>query len=923
MSRRKARPHSQTVGAAVALVASLLAVAAVAPSAGAAPGFEIIRTIAGNGEEFFNGDGQPATEAALGGPFDVAIDGEGNFYIAEVFGNRVRKVDTNGIITTIAGDGTTGQCSPEDPNCDPFTPPPDVGDGGPATEAQLNQPTGVAVDVAGNVYIAESQGNRVRRVDAATGIITTVAGTGAFGFSGDGGPATEAVFASPVRVALDNSGTFLYIVDQQNLRIRVVDLSTGIITTFAGNGEGGFGAPVSGDGGPATEAVLGGPLDVDVDSAGNVFIAAEGRVRRVDATTCIITTVAGTGELGFSGDGGPATEAAINPQGISVDGNDLYIADGENNRIRVVDLSTGIITTVAGTGERGFSGDGGPPTQAELAYPVGIDVDEALGILFADLFNARIRQILTVPDLLSVTKTDAPDPVTVGQELTYTITVDSNGTGAATGAKVIDTLPAEVTFVSASATQGSCGQAGGTVTCQLGDLAPDASAVVTVVVAPTTPTTITNTAIATADQADPFPGNDRATTQTQVGALGCGQLVTTSTQLSEDVGPCPADGVIIAKDNVTLDLGGHRIFGFEGPGDGTSAGIRLPNRNRVTIRNGTVSGFDAGVVINQGRSNIVQGMTVTDNVGPDDVFNAELGDGIAVFDSGFNRILDNTVTNNGVFDGIGVLGGASDGNRIQGNTVANNLGPSDGGPAGQGIIVNSFTGTFDGATITGTATFDNVVRGNASAGIANVNNTNAKILRNLVERNGLTNAAGNGIGIQLGPRATVPYTRVLVQDNQVHGNGGDGIQLGSGARENRILDNDAADNAALASPFNRSFDLHDNNRDPATFLPSCDANVWRGNIWGSGFYSPVCVTFQGSGPPIPPEPEGLAFGFTCYDDLDNDQDGFIDFADPACQSSAPTVEGEAPSGDKNQAPTSAQGDEQLPPARPAPVLELG
>ncbi|MGI9118588.1 MAG: hypothetical protein ACR2G7_00375, partial [Acidimicrobiales bacterium] len=242
---------------------------------------------------------------------------------------------------------------------------------------------------------------------------------------------------------------------------------------------------------------------------------------------------------------------------------------------------------------------------------------------------------------------------------------------------------------------------------------------------------------------------------------------------------------------------------------------------------------------------------------------------------------------------------------------------------GQGIIVNSFTGTFDGETITGTATFDNVVRANASAGIANINNTNAKILRNLVESNGLTNAAGNGIGIQLGPRATVPYTRVLVQGNEVHGNGGDGIQLGSGARENRILDNDAADNAALASPFNRSFDLHDLNRDPATFLPSCDANVWRANIWGSGFYNPVCVTFRGSGPPIPPEPEGLDFGFTCYDDLDNDQDGFIDFADPSCQSSDPTVEGVAPSGGKNKAPTSAQGDEQLPPARQAPVLELG
>jgi uncharacterized repeat protein (TIGR01451 family) len=873
--------------AVVALTATLLATVATATPAAASHGYEIIRTVAGNGTEGSSGDGGPATEAALAGPFDVSIDTEGNFYIAELFGNRVRKVDTDGIITTVAGDGTSGQCDIFDPECNPFEPPADVGDGGAATEAQLNQPTSVVVDPGGgSLYIAESNGHRIRRVDLNTGIITTVAGTGAFGFSGDGGPATEARLASPNAVALDDSGNLLYIADGQNQRIRVVDLSTGIITTFAGTGE--FDR-ISGEGGPATEAIINFPVDVDVDSEGNVYIAVNptflddgGRVFRVDATTGIITTVAGSGARGSSGDGGPALEAAIQPQGLAVDdAGDIFISDGD--RIRRVDAASGIITTVAGGGtpEDG-AGDDGPPTEAALS-PRGLDVDQALGILVADLFNNTVRQIVAVPDLLLTTKTDSPDPVNVGEELTYTITVENRGEGPATGVTVTDTLPAEVDFVSASATQGSCAESGGTVTCDLGELPSDASAIVTLVVAPTTPATIANTAAASANEDDPFPGNDSAVIETSVGDVGCGQVVTRNTQLTEDIGPCPGNGVIIGKDAVTLDLGGHRIFGFEGPGDGTSAGIRLPARFRVRIQNGTVSGFDAGVVVNGGGGNTISGMEVRDNVGPDDPFNAELGDGIVVFDSQRNRIIDNVVVGNGIFDGIGVLGADADGNLIQGNTVEGTIGPSDGGPAGQGIIVNGASDADSATIITGTRTFDNVVRGSGSAGIANINNTRARIERNVVEGNGLTNAQGNGIGVQMGLRGENLASQVLVKDNQVHGNGLDGIQIRS--RDNRIIDNDAANNNALGLSFNRGYDLHDTNRNPETQVFDCDANGWRGNTWGSGFYFPACVTAGGSGPPLPAGPEGPLLSFenqTCFDGIDNDQDGLTDSDDPDC-----------------------------------------
>ena len=334
----------------------------------------IISTVAGDGTYGFSGDGGPATSASLAAPYDVSVDGSGNIFIAECRNNRIRKVDTSGIISTVAGDGTRG-----------FS-----GDGGPATSASVSEPVGVFVDGLSNIYIAEEDSHRIRKVDT-SGIISTVAGNGTRGFSGDGGPAISASLSSPQSVFVDGLGN-IYIVDAGNYRIRKVDTS-GIISTVPLDGLVGF----SGDGGPATDASLNFPSDVSVDGSGNIYIADmnNGRIRKVD-TSGIISTVAGNGTFGFSGDGGPATDASLNfPSDVSVDGSgNIYIADMNNGRIRKVDTS-GIISTVAGNGTFGFSGDGGPATDAKLFTPRGVYVDGSGVIYIVDWFNHLIRKVDT------------------------------------------------------------------------------------------------------------------------------------------------------------------------------------------------------------------------------------------------------------------------------------------------------------------------------------------------------------------------------------------------------------------------------------------------------------------------------------------------------------------------------------------------
>jgi secreted PhoX family phosphatase len=351
------------------------------PFAPCCPAQSIINTVAGNGVAGFSGDGGPATSASLNFPPGVAVDASGNLFIADQANHRIRQVDgVTGIITTVAGNGVDG-----------FS-----GDGGPATSASLNFPPGVTVDASGNLFIPDNFNSRIRRVDGVTGIITTVAGNGVAGFSGDGGPATSASLQNPAGVAVDGFGN-LFIACFGNHRIRKVDGVTGIITTVAGNGLREF----SGDGGPATSASLSDPFGVVLDASGNLFIADDGnnRIRKVDGVTAIITTVAGNGTPGFSGDGGPATSASLrNPTGVTVDGfGNLFIADYNNHRIRQVDGVTAIITTVAGNGTPGFSGDGGPATTASLNQPAGVAVDDFGNLFVADAFNHRIRQVVPTP----------------------------------------------------------------------------------------------------------------------------------------------------------------------------------------------------------------------------------------------------------------------------------------------------------------------------------------------------------------------------------------------------------------------------------------------------------------------------------------------------------------------------------------------
>src|SRR5437762_4140887 len=258
-----------------------------------------------------------------------------------------------------------------------------AGDGGDATSANLNSPAGVALDASGNLYIADLGNERIRKVAAATGIITTVAGNGVFGFAGDGGAATNANLSVPSGVAVDASGN-LYIADNSNHRIRKVTAATGIITTVAGNGSPSF----AGDGGAATSASLNSPSGVALDASGNLYIADffDNRIRKVDAASGIITTVAGNGSFGFAGDGGAATNASLSgPAGVAVDaGGNLYIAAYSNHRIRKVDAATGIITTMAGNGNPTFAGDGGAATSASVYVPTGVALDASGNLYIAD-----------------------------------------------------------------------------------------------------------------------------------------------------------------------------------------------------------------------------------------------------------------------------------------------------------------------------------------------------------------------------------------------------------------------------------------------------------------------------------------------------------------------------------------------------------
>lgn len=337
-----------------------------------------ITTAVGTGARGFAGDGGPATAALLNGPFDVAFDAPGNLYFSDTFNHRIRRVDAaTGTISTIAGNGEAGYS----------------GDGGPATEAALNEPYGVLVDRAGNIYTADRLNRRVRRIDARSGVIATLAGTGEAAYGGDGGPAAQAGLAEPNGLAFDADERRLYIADVADHRVRIVDLATGTIATFAGTGM----AEHGGDGGPAREARIFGARAVKISGDGTIYILERqgSSLRAVDPATDIITTIAGTTGRGLSGDGGPALAAVFDaPKEMAIDRDgSLLIVDTENHAIRRIDRASGIVTTIAG-GRKGAQGDGGPATEAGLDRPHGAVVGPDGAIYIGDTNNHRIRKVV-------------------------------------------------------------------------------------------------------------------------------------------------------------------------------------------------------------------------------------------------------------------------------------------------------------------------------------------------------------------------------------------------------------------------------------------------------------------------------------------------------------------------------------------------
>ncbi len=334
----------------------------------------VITTIAGTGARAFSGDNGQAVLANLNRPVRMAYDKAGNLVIADSENHRIRRVALNGTITTIVGTGVAGY----------------NGDDIQASTARLNFPIGIALDDSDNIFIVDNNNNRIRKVTAASGVITTVAGNGSSGDSGEGGAATAATFNEPQNVVVDTAGN-LYISDIGNHKVKKV--TGGMIATIAGTGTAGF----SGEGGLATAAQLNGPNNVSLDSAGNIYIcdAENSRIRRITISNGFITTIVGTGTRGFGGDNGQATNASINsPVGAIVDAaGNLFFSDRGNHRLRRVDGTTRVITTLAGTGIAGYNGDGISGLQARLNAPSGLAFGPGGRIILADRDNSRIRQL--------------------------------------------------------------------------------------------------------------------------------------------------------------------------------------------------------------------------------------------------------------------------------------------------------------------------------------------------------------------------------------------------------------------------------------------------------------------------------------------------------------------------------------------------
>jgi len=334
-----------------------------------------IHTVAGTGQAGYSGDGGPATESQIKGPFGVLKGPDGALYICDTYNHVIRRVAPNGTITTVAGTGQKGYS----------------GDGGPATRARLNEPYEVRFDAAGNMVFVEMKNHLVRQVDAQTGRIRTIAGTGKHGFSGDGGPATKATMNRPHSIQFGPAG-HLYICDIGNHRIRRVDAKTGRITTFAGTGK----RKLTPDGAPIQGVALNGPRAIDFEGHQMWLALREGNaVYRLDLQRGTIHHEAGTGKKGFTGNGGPAKTATLSgPKGIAVGpkGN-IYLADTESHSVRMINRQTGRLELLAGDGKKGDGPEGKAPLRCRMDRLHGIFVDAQGVIYVGDTNTHRVRVI--------------------------------------------------------------------------------------------------------------------------------------------------------------------------------------------------------------------------------------------------------------------------------------------------------------------------------------------------------------------------------------------------------------------------------------------------------------------------------------------------------------------------------------------------
>lgn len=331
-------------------------------------------TIAGTGKDEHSGDGGLSVKAGVGGPFGLTLGPDGDLYVCETTTHSVRRIHLkSGVISTVAGTSKKGY----------------AGDGGPARDALLNEPYEVRFDSQGNMLFVEMQNQIVRKVDARTGMISTIAGTGKRGFAGDGGPAVRAEFSSPHSIALDSRDT-LYICDIGNHRLRAVDPETGIITTLSGTGE----KKATTEGASLTGTPLNGPRTLDFDAKRGLFLALrEGNaVYRIDFERKTLHHLAGTGKSGYAGDGGPARDALLaGPKGLALAPNgDIYLADTESHTIRVIRAATGKIETVVGDGKQG-DGPDGEPRRCRLNRPHGVFVDRLGNLYIGDSSNNKVR----------------------------------------------------------------------------------------------------------------------------------------------------------------------------------------------------------------------------------------------------------------------------------------------------------------------------------------------------------------------------------------------------------------------------------------------------------------------------------------------------------------------------------------------------